>query len=176
MRAVDTALFRMINGGFHAAWLDHVMVTLTYVGLGLTQCGIALALVLFGFLLDRMNLRRAGYAGLLAFALSGIVSQAAKLIWDRPRPPLSLFDVRLVDNPLFSHSFPSGHATTAFAAMAAYWAFFPKLRWLLVPLAFVVAVSRVYLGVHFPLDTAYGALIGTLLGVASSRLVRRRSS
>ena len=168
----DSVLFKLVNQGWSSPALDHVMVAVTMLGLGIVQSGMSLCLILLGFLLDRVNWRRAGYAGLVAFAFSGAAVQIAKHLWDRPRPLLVLHDVRIVDAPLFAHSFPSGHTTTAFAVMVACSFFLPRLRYVLIPLAFATAISRVYLGVHFPLDVAYGGLMGALIGVGSARLVR----
>lgn len=142
------------------------------LGMGVVQSGIALALVLAGLIWDRLDLRRAGYAGLVAFAFSGVGVQLAKMLWRRPRPLLSVFDVRTPDGPLFTHSFPSGHTTTAFAVAIALSFFLPRFRWLPIALAFATGVSRVYLGVHYPLDVIYAAALGTLIGVVSARWMR----
>ena len=168
----DAALFKLINQGLANPIHDHAMVLATYLGLGITQAGFSLAFLMLGFAMDRLDFRRAGYAGLVALTFSGVVSQVAKLIWDRPRPLLSMFDVRIVDNPLFVHSFPSGHTTTAFAVAVAFLVFVPRLRYAAIGLAFLTAVSRVYLGVHYPLDVTYGAILGALVGYASARLVQ----
>ena len=167
----DAALFKLINQGLANPILDHAMVAVTYLGLGITQAGLSLALLLIGFATDRLDFRRAGYAGMVALTFSLIASQVAKLVWARPRPLLALYDVRIVDNYLFTHSFPSGHATTAFAAAVAFSMFLPRLRYIALGLAFLTAVSRVYLGVHYPLDVTYGAILGALIGYASARLV-----
>ena len=168
----DAALFKLINQGLANPILDHMMVVATYLGLGITQAGFCLAFLMLGFAMDRLDFRRAGYAGMVALTFSLVASQAGKFIWDRPRPLLSMFDVRIVDNALFTHSFPSGHATTAFAVAVAFSMFLPKLRYAAIGLAFLTAVSRVYLGVHYPLDVTYGAILGALVGYASARLVQ----
>lgn len=170
--AWDAAAFKAVNTGLASIWLDPLMVGITWFGAGVTQAGINLFIILAGFIWDRVNVRRMGYAGLSAYLFSGIIAQIAKNIWDRPRPLLTLYDVRVVYEYLFTHSFPSGHSTTAFAAAFAWSVFLPRGKWVLFVLAFATAFSRVYLGVHFPLDTIYGAIIGTIIGIGCARWFR----
>jgi membrane-associated phospholipid phosphatase len=59
-------------------------------------------------------------------------------------------------------SFPSAHATSSFAAARAYSALAPPGP--LYALATGLAVSRVYLGLHYPSDSLAGAVLGTLVG------------
>ena len=170
----DAAAFRAINTGLGARWLDPVMIAITTLGLGLVQGAIGLGVIAAGLVKRRADLRRMGYAAFAAFAASGIISQIVKVFGDRPRPVLVMFDVRLPDGPLFVHSFPSGHATTAFAAAFVFAVFLPRWRWVFYTLAALVAFSRVYLGVHFPFDIIGGALLGSLIGIGSVRIVRPR--
>lgn len=172
--AADAAVFRAVNLGLAARWLDVVMLDITTLGEGWVQALIGLAAAVGGAVKKRDDLLRTGYAALAAYAGSGLISQAAKYLGDRPRPLLVLYDARQVGDPLFIHSFPSGHATTAFAAAFVWSAFLPRLRWAFCGLAALVAVSRVYLGVHFPLDVVYGAILGAVIGVGSARLFRAR--
>ena len=58
-------------------------------------------------------------------------------------------------------AFPSGHATTTFAAAVAFAALFPRARAWLIALALPVAATRIVLGSHFPSDVIAGAAIGT---------------
>ena len=109
----------------------------------------------------------------LAFAATGaavlstsIAVDVLKDVFDRARPPTQDAGlptlVATPDNP----SFPSGHAATAFAAAAAIAVLCPRLRWPAIALAGAIALSRVYLRVHFPLDIAAGAVLGSALGIA----------
>ncbi len=170
----DAAVFRLINTGLGCRALDPVMLLATALGTGLFQTGASLFLILFGTIRDRVELRRAGYAGLIAFAAAGVLVQVAKMLWDRPRPLLAMWDVRVVGGPLFTHSFPSGHTMTAFAVLVAWSIVLPKTRWLMLGLAAATGFSRVYLGAHFPLDVIYGALTGALVGYGSAKMFTRK--
>ena len=95
----------------------------------------------------------------------------------RDRPPLVYAEPRPLVSVPHSGAFPSGHASCAFAAatVIAY-----ASRRLAVPayaLAALVAWSRVYVGVHWPLDVIGGAALGTLVAIALLRLLEapRRS-
>jgi undecaprenyl-diphosphatase len=75
-----------------------------------------------------------------------------------------------------SHSFPSGHTTTAFAGATALSYFFPRWTPAFVVLAAAIAYSRLYVGVHFPLDVLGGIVIGVATALLLLAAVRRRSA
>jgi undecaprenyl-diphosphatase len=113
----------------------------------------------------------------VAIALADWSSMAIKALVDRPRPPLRYAEPKtLVDVP-HDASFPSGHAATSFAAATMLAFAFPRFAPFLYVLAAAVAFSRVYVGVHYPLDVIGGALLGALVAIALRRLVvsRQRS-
>jgi len=58
-------------------------------------------------------------------------------------------------------SFPSGHTTAAFAMLTPWMLTEPMFIPLLLPIGIGVALSRIYFGLHFPSDTAAGALLGS---------------
>ena len=109
----------------------------------------------------------------IAYFGSAAVSDVIKLAVDRPRP----VDHPLVPEPT-THSFPSGHATTSFACAATLAPFVPRRSVpVLYVLAAAIAYSRVYVGVHYPLDVLGGAALGLLFATALRLLpaVLRRS-
>ena len=118
----------------------------------------------------RRCLPRATIAAFGAVAATGLLVTLFKEFFDRARPPVS--GIEAVGVIPASASFPSGHAATAFAAAVAVGAFYPRLRRPLLALAAVVALSRVYLGVHYATDVLAGTALGVLLGLASVWLVR----
>jgi undecaprenyl-diphosphatase len=146
--------------------LDWVFEALSYAGsYGLVW--LAIAIVISGFSRSHRRLWiQAGVAILLAQSISG----ALKIWIPRDRPPLS----RPVPAPLLespsTHSFPSGHATTSFACATLLALAVPRLRVPLFVLAALISFSRVYVGVHYPLDVLAGALLGVGIAIALRRL------
>jgi undecaprenyl-diphosphatase len=92
----------------------------------------------------------------------------------RARPPLVYPEPPpLVPTP-HTGSFPSGHSATAFAcATVIAWAS-PRLAVPAFVLAALVAWSRVYVGVHWPLDVIGGSALGVLVSIALLKLVGGR--
>jgi len=85
-----------------------------------------------------------------------------KLIARRPRPTLE--GLPPLGGAPSSLSFPSAHATASFAAATAMSRFAPELKLALVGTAATMAVTRPYLGMHYPSDVIAGAVLGTVLG------------
>ena len=107
----------------------------------------------------------------VAFGLSAAASSTLKVLVDRDRPHTGA----LIDLPA-SASFPSGHATTAFAAAVALSLLVPRWRWWALGLAAIVAYSRVYLGVHYWSDVIAGAIIGAAVAWCVVAVRRRLSA
>jgi membrane-associated phospholipid phosphatase len=129
------------------------------------HAAVWLALGAGGALLDASR-RERWLGGARAVAGAYVLNTAIKFVVRRPRPELPGLPA-LTATPT-GLSLPSAHATTAFAAVRAYRGLVPAAA--LLPLAGALAVSRLYLGVHYPSDILAGALLGTACGeVAACR-------
>lgn len=84
-------------------------------------------------------------------------------IFFRSRPFINHNVNKLVRDPWTIKSFPSDHASIAFTISTIIYLHNPKTGLFLFPIAFLIAISRVYVGVHYPLDVLIGMFIGIIL-------------
>jgi diacylglycerol kinase family enzyme/membrane-associated phospholipid phosphatase len=115
---------------------------------------------------------RAAVRGLGSVAVTSlVVNQGIKRVVRRARPSLrNVPVVRRVAVPPLTTSFPSGHAASAAAFTTGVAAEFGPVAPALALLAAAVGASRVYVGVHYPLDVAVGAIAGAGIATATRRV------
>ncbi len=104
-----------------------------------------------------------------------VIGDAAKLLVQRPRPSTS--QVALLVQPDFDFSYPSGHALIVSIGAAFCLARFRNriLAGLLAVEAGIVCYSRVYVGVHYPLDVIGGILLGTAVALLGTCVLEKYS-
>lgn len=121
----------------------------------------------------------------VAGVVGGIAVTEAKLLFDAPRP-LALYhdaiqagmvSINVMFEPLYAHSFPSGHSQAAFTVayslgqLCTRWGAVGRVTFYAT--ASVIALSRVYVGAHFPADVLAGAVLGIATASASFWLLRK---
>ena len=112
----------------------------------------------------------------LATAAAYLISELAKILVEEERPCRAVADAQppLVPCPeVGDWSFPSNHATVAAATAVGLAIAWRATTALVLPLAALMAFSRVFVGVHYPLDVTAGAALGTLMAVLACVLGAR---
>ena len=170
MIALDRKLFLLLNADAGAqGWLVEAGYFLS------VHAHWLLPALLAGLALHRWRpLVRPVMAAVLAILLGSLACELIALVWDRPRPfENGLGYQHLAHGP--SPSFPSSHATV-YGALAFSFLLVSRYRsvgFLLLALTGLVGVSRVVVGVHYPLDIAIGVAIGCLSAIAAHALIDR---
>ncbi len=159
-------LFYFINNGLDNSFLDFLMPSITNFGSFIAMGIICILLFIFG----GEKGKKAAILGLTALFIANLAVYFLKIIIAEPRPFLMLPNVDLLVPENETYSFPSGHSASSFSVAVviglkyklningkSYRLIYPFLAF-----ASIIAFSRVYIGVHYPLDVIFGALIGIL--------------
>ncbi|WP_299583599.1 phosphatase PAP2 family protein [Mucilaginibacter sp.] len=144
---------------------DEIAPYITDIGNGWTIIILSALLVLYNY--------RTAFLMITSYAITSILAQVAKFIFDAPRPILLYKDklnlIHLVKgvDMLQYHSFPSGHTVTAFSAAVVIAYLTKNKKWsiLLLIIAAAVGYSRMYLSEHFFEDVTVGSVIGVVITV-----------
>ena len=152
-----------------AGWLNPVFEGLSWIGrLGLVWIVLACILALL------WKRYAVVVFTVLAVAVSDWASYGLKAVFDVERPSMRYAEPKALVPAPTDAAFPSGHAATSFAAATVLT--FARPRW--APAFYLLAVaigfSRVYVGVHYPLDIVGGAALGVGVAIALRLLVTAR--
>jgi undecaprenyl-diphosphatase len=169
LRQWDVSTLRCLYGGEAAGVLGRLMIALTVIGSGWALLGLIPLLV-------HARTRRFAAHLLGVTLVAAVVVSALKELFHRARPCITLGDIHALWDDPRDFSLPSGHATGGFV-VAGFVAVAvlrsgtrPRVSMALslfgFALAAAIAISRVYLGVHYPTDVIAGAALGLLLGIA----------
>ncbi|HBU48394.1 MAG TPA: hypothetical protein DEB46_08795 [Myxococcales bacterium] len=150
---------------YRPAWLTDFVKWIT--GLGDTRAWVVVGIVCY---FSGPQGQRLSALMVVGGLFSIIATNTLKFAVQRRRPFEVGCDRRLIREP-FGNSFPSGHSTQALTITTAVALIYPSVALPLLCLGCAIALSRIYLGVHFPLDVALGMLLGTGLGHVSVRVL-----
>ncbi|BAN46523.1 bifunctional DedA family/phosphatase PAP2 family protein [Metapseudomonas resinovorans] len=171
LQALDQGLMTLVQEQRHAG-LDRFMVLVTRLGDFQTQL---LAGALLGGLLLLLRQWRAACFTVATLVATALANTGLKHLFARARP-------EVLTEPLTTFSFPSGHSSAAFAFFLVLGILAGRgqpgrlrLTWLLLAClpALAIALSRVYLGVHWPSDILAGALLAGGIASAGLALMQR---
>lgn len=155
---IDRNLFYILNTRLTSYFLDFFMPFITTKANFINIIIIAWLTI---FAIGKWKDRRALLIVVAAVLLSDFATDVLKNLIHRVRPCNALADVNILAGCTKSFSFPSGHATNAFAAAVYLSYIYRRYSPVFLSIAVLVAYSRIYVGAHYPLDVIGGALIGS---------------
>ncbi|MFF9350332.1 phosphatase PAP2 family protein [Streptomyces sp. NPDC014734] len=174
--SVTAPLYRDVTDFAHdmPSWVQHLAA-------GWTEFGLLVFGVLFltGWWRARRGDETALALAVLAPLATGfgyVVSEVLKSMVNEERPCRAVAGAAasLVPcPPVGDWSFPSNHSAIAGAAAVAVALTRPVLAWLTVPMALLMAFSRVFVGVHYPHDVAVGLVLGAVVSAVAVLALRR---
>ncbi|MEH7413709.1 undecaprenyl-diphosphatase [Neobacillus drentensis] len=166
MSHIDYSVFQLIN---HLAVSDRFLNPLM-IFLAEKAQYFFFAAILFYWFYPKPNNRKMIVEVILsvciALSLNGVIGH----FYYRARPFVAHHVNWLIPHAR-NASFPSDHATAAFVIATAIWIWIKRDGWIWLVLAAGIALSRVWTGVHYPLDVTAGMLIGVSVALAVHYLV-----
>jgi undecaprenyl-diphosphatase len=162
--ARDAAFLEWLLALPHPAALNWVVRAASRAGVG-GAIWLAAGAVLLAA--RQINWKDAAQLVLAIVMVHAVVDLALKPWFGRVRPPVAIAEIRPLAEVPETRSFPSGHAANAIAAAVVLGRVWRRGRALVWVAAALVAVARVYLGIHYPLDAVAGCVVGALCGLAA---------
>jgi undecaprenyl-diphosphatase len=160
--SLNCQLFAAINQAHHPL-LDPLMQAMIFLGGSRTVYLYAAILLVVSLVNRELMPRRYVWVFCVATAGGILVEELLKGLFHVPRPALAigLDKIRVLGDIKLKNSLPSGHAVFSFVLAQAL-SYRRSRAWKLPLYSFacLVAYSRVYVGAHYPLDVAVGALVG----------------
>lgn len=158
INSFDNYILCVIRKYLQNRYLDILMPIVTSMG-NLGAIWIIIAVIISAY----NTQMKIGYMIILTLTISTIIGEGiVKNIVRRIRPcnPYNNFKI-LISRPL-SYSFPSGHTLSSFAAAEVLSLYYFQYRFIFMGIAFLIALSRVYLYVHYPTDIVASVILSTL--------------
>lgn len=158
IQKVDVEIINFIDGNLHFKILDMTIPSISALG----NLGLIWILVVIIILMNK-NYRKTGILILAALILSltlgeGIIKHQV----ERPRPFENSPTLKILSEKPITSSFPSGHTAASFSVFGIVFRRLKRYKYLVLVLAILIALSRMYLNVHYPSDVFCGGILGVL--------------
>ena len=168
IQQLDWTILHGIQDFLRCGFMDFVMPKITTLG-----NGGAIWITLAVCLMISRKYRKYGFVMISALAVGALIGNVCiKPLVARARPCWIESVSLLIQNP-GDYSFPSGHTLSSVIGAVVLTAANRKFGWFAIPLAALIAFSRLYLYVHFPSDVLTAAVMGVIIGVAVVKLAKR---
>lgn len=170
---INIELFYLINDGLKNPIFDIILPQFTNIGgfVGLFIVCILATIICRHY--KKENYYRIAKLSLFALLLSAAIALCLKLAIVEKRPFEVLSNVHQLVIPTEPNSFPSGHCSSTFSVITILIHELWENKLIVIVLAIfglLIAFSRVYCGVHFPIDVVVGAMVGILSGILILKL------
>lgn len=156
--ATDLNTLMLFNNSIKCRALDKIMPLVTHMGSAPGTISCCLIIIVFG----SGEVRKMGIQALVALVFSNLMVQILKNSVCRLRPKDVLPNINTFNVALDYYSFPSGHTTAVFSIATTIALYMPILAAVVFPLALIVGITRLYLGVHYPSDVLAGMTVAVL--------------
>lgn len=162
-RKIDETFFPIFNDKIKNSFFDWLLPKYTYLGGLVFIISLTAIMVLFG----KGNIRYIGMQMAFSLIISQGITYSLKSLIARERPYNVLDNLHTFGFVMKDYCFPSGHSSASFTVAVIIALNVPSLAILVLLMAALVAMSRMYVGVHYPTDV----IAGIIIGVGSSLIV-----
>lgn len=172
LQAIDESILLWVQENLRSDKITPLIRTLTKLGdYGLLWIGFSLILMV------NKDTRKAGKLSLISIAVCFLVNNVIlKNLVDRDRPYEVLNELKILIERQPDSSFPSGHAANSLASAIVFFKLFEKKKskYGILTAGLIMALSRVYVGVHYLSDVLVGITVGTLSGLSVCKFARKK--
>lgn len=170
---LDLCFFNLINGlAGKWQWLDYSAIFFAKY----FEYFLWLSLVLFLAINFKKYWRMVLEAVIAAVFTRFVLAEIIRWLWFRKRPFVIENFIPLINQSSLEASFPSGHATFYFALSTIVYFYNKKAGILFYAASFLIVISRIFVGIHWPSDILAGVILGVLMGWLLNWLFRKHAN
>ncbi len=161
IKSFDIFFINLINEKMKNKTLSRFMYWITDKAGAIGTMKISLFLLVFGYFFSE-KLGIIGFQTLVSLGFSQAIVEIIKLLVKRPRPYQAMEEINTYGIEMRDYSFPSGHTAAAFTLATVMILNSWRFWYLGLALAIIIALSRIYLGLHYPSDVCFSIIFAIL--------------